>query len=101
MLVYLGQHDLVLNLLHSLRQHQLAARYLEACVEVGALKPAINTQSGAIGGNSKLHSQVYTEMTRVLIGLGHRDSAVYYASLVTGADPPSSPIQDEGEFMLN
>lgn len=36
-LVNLGQHDMVLSLLQTLRQHQLAARYLEACLECGAL----------------------------------------------------------------
>uniref|UniRef100_A0A0X3P7H9 Uncharacterized protein n=2 Tax=Schistocephalus solidus TaxID=70667 RepID=A0A0X3P7H9_SCHSO len=89
-LVFLGQHEGVLNLLHSVRQHQLAARYLEACLEFGSLK----TDSKS----AKLHSQIYLEFARTLLTLGHKDSAVYYADL---AGELGQPVREEADFLLS
>nr|VZI27304.1 unnamed protein product [Spirometra erinaceieuropaei] len=89
-LVFLGQHEGVLNLLHSVRQHQLAARYLEACLECGSLK----TDSKS----AKLHSQIYLEFARTLLALGHKDSAVYYADL---AGELGRPVREEADFLLS
>uniref|UniRef100_A0A5K3EHR6 WD_REPEATS_REGION domain-containing protein n=2 Tax=Mesocestoides corti TaxID=53468 RepID=A0A5K3EHR6_MESCO len=88
-LVYLGQHTAVLGLLRSLRQHQLAARYLEACLECGALPDSCTEE---------LHSQVFVEFAQLLTNLGHRESAVYYADL---AGELGRPLRDEIDFLLN
>ncbi|CAH8582253.1 unnamed protein product [Heterobilharzia americana] len=42
--VYLEDHNAVLKLLFNLNQYQLAARYLEACYELGVLKPTKETE---------------------------------------------------------
>nr|CDS35341.2 transmembrane protein 180 [Hymenolepis microstoma] len=89
-LAYLGQHSAVLNLLHSLRQYQLAARYLEACQECGAVLSDLESEN--------LHSKVFLEFARTLISMGQRDSALYYAGL---AGDLGKTLRDEIDFLLN
>ncbi|KAL5962355.1 WD repeat-containing protein 11, partial [Taenia solium] len=88
-LVYLGQHASVLSLLKSLRQHQLAARYLEACLECGAVAPDPKTE---------LHSQVFLEFATTLTSMGQREPALYYAGL---AGDVGEPLRDEIDFLLS
>ncbi|KAM3185291.1 hypothetical protein ACTXT7_006688 [Hymenolepis weldensis] len=89
-LVYLGQHSAVLNLLHSLRQYQIAARYIEACQECGAIVSDPESEN--------LHSQVFLEFARSLISMGQRESALYYAGL---AGELGKSLRDEIDFLLN
>nr|CDS15714.1 WD repeat containing protein 11 [Echinococcus granulosus] len=89
-LVYLGQHNSVLSLLKSLRQHQLAARYLEACLECRAVIPDPKTE--------ELHSQVFLEFATTLTSIGQREAALYYAGL---AGDLGKPLRDEIDFLLN
>ncbi|VDL18885.1 unnamed protein product [Hymenolepis diminuta] len=89
-LVYLGQHSAVLNLLHSLRQYQIAARYIEACQECGVVVSDPESEN--------LHSQVFLEFARSLISMGQRESALYYAGL---AGELGKSLRDEIDFLLN
>ncbi|VDO04110.1 unnamed protein product [Rodentolepis nana] len=89
-LVYLGQHSAVLNLLLTLRQYQLAARYLEACQECGAVENDPESEN--------LHSKVFLEFARSLISMGQRESALYYAGL---AGDLGKTLRDEIDFLLN
>ncbi|KAL5111771.1 WD repeat-containing protein 11 [Taenia crassiceps] len=89
-LVYLGQHSSVLSLLKSLRQHQLAARYLEACLECRAVIPEPSTE--------ELHSQVFLEFASTLTSMGQREPALYYAEL---AGDMGEPLRDEIDFLLS
>ncbi|VDM31717.1 unnamed protein product [Hydatigera taeniaeformis] len=89
-LVYLGQHDSVLTLLKSLRQHQLAARYLEACLECHAVIPDRTTE--------ELHSQVFLDFATTLTDMGQREPALYYAGL---AGDMGEPLRAEIDFLLS
>ncbi|KAM7541298.1 hypothetical protein Aperf_G00000030997 [Anoplocephala perfoliata] len=89
-LAYLGRHSAVLTLLQGLRQHQLAARYLEACQECGAVVLDSETEN--------LHSQVFMEFARSLITIGQRESALYYAGLAGDLDVSSVLETSESGF---
>lgn len=46
----------------------------------------------------KLHSQIFLEFARIMMGLGHKDSAIYYADL---AGESGEALRAEVDFLLS
>ncbi|XP_018646913.1 hypothetical protein Smp_137210 [Schistosoma mansoni] len=88
--VYLEDHSNVLKLLFNLKQYQLAARYLEACRELGLLNPTEETES--------FYESIFMEFGSFLIKLGHHEAAMYYCNL---AGKMADSLRDEIDFLLS
>ncbi|TGZ66944.1 hypothetical protein CRM22_005054 [Opisthorchis felineus] len=88
--VLLDEHNMALKLLFSLNQFQLAARYLEACLQMGKLTWSTE--------NDHLYSNIFMEFCKILIKLGHRGSASYYSAL---AGKLKDTLKNEIDFMLS
>ncbi|GAA56192.1 WD repeat-containing protein 11, partial [Clonorchis sinensis] len=88
--VLLDEHNMALKLLFSLNQFQLAARYLEACLQMGKLTWSTE--------NDHLYSAIFMEFCKILIKLGHRGSASYYSAL---AGKLKDTLKNEIDFMLS
>nr|CAH8855103.1 unnamed protein product [Trichobilharzia regenti] len=86
--LYLEDHNAVLKSLSSLNQYQLAARYLEACYELGVLKPTKETDS--------LYSSIFMEFGSILTKLGHHEAATYYCNL---AGKVGDALREEIDFL--
>ncbi|KAF6777346.1 hypothetical protein AHF37_02996 [Paragonimus kellicotti] len=87
--VLLNDHHAVLKLLSTMNQHQLAARYLEACLQTGSL-----TWSGEY---DDLYCTVFLEFSKILTKLDHYDSANYYCNL---AGKLGCELKNEIDFLL-
>ncbi|CAH8515540.1 unnamed protein product [Schistosoma turkestanicum] len=88
--VYLEDHNQVLKLLFSLNQYQLAARYLEACRELGLLNSTKETES--------FYESIFLEFGSFLLKLGHHEAATYYGNL---AGTMADSLRKEIDFLLS
>ncbi|OON22727.1 WD domain, G-beta repeat protein, partial [Opisthorchis viverrini] len=103
--VLLDEHNMALKLLFSLNQFQLAARYLEACLQMGKLSWSTeNVTQFSIFIRllsflaDHLYSAIFMEFCKILIKLGHRGSASYYSAL---AGKLKDTLKNEIDFMLS
>ncbi|CAL8068606.1 unnamed protein product [Calicophoron daubneyi] len=87
--VLLDDHDMALQLLCGLNQYQLAARYLEACLEAGVVTYTEDKKH--------MYSTIFMEFCKILTKLGHHDSASYYCEL---AGDMGSLLKNEIDFLL-
>ncbi|KAF8570918.1 hypothetical protein P879_01295 [Paragonimus westermani] len=87
--VLLDEHHTVLKLLSTMNQHQLAARYLEACLQTGSLSWS--------GEYDDLYCSIFLEFSKILIKLDHYDSANYYCNL---AGKLGCALKNEIDFLL-
>ncbi|KAA3679173.1 uncharacterized protein DEA37_0006644 [Paragonimus westermani] len=116
--VLLNEHHTVLKLLSTMNQHQLAARYLEACLQTGSL-----SWSGEYGKwvstllvdclqylerliissllfqilIDDLYCSIFLEFSKILTKLDHYDSANYYCNL---AGKLGCALKKEIDFLL-